>query len=103
MVDRALFVRLEAKEGKEAEVEDFLRSALDAVMEEEGTIDWYAVKFGTRDFAIFDTFGSEPDRLAHLAGKVGRALAANAPSLLSSMPRIEHAEILAFKEAAMSA
>ncbi len=99
MIDRALFVRLEAKEGKEDEVEAFLRSALDVVMEEEGTIDWYAVKFGTREFAIFDTFGSDKDRLAHLAGKVGQALIANAPTLLSRMPKIEHAEVLAFKEA----
>ena len=103
MIDRALFVRIEAKEGKEDEVEDFLRSALDAVMEEEGTIDWYAVKFGPRDFANFDTFGSEKDRLAHLAGKVGRALMANAPTLLSGEPKIEHAEVLAFKEAVAEA
>ena len=103
MIDRALFVRIEAKEGKEDEVEDFLRSALDDVMEEEGTIDWYAVKFGPRDFAIFDTFGSEKDRLAHLAGKVGQALIANAPALLSGMPKIERADVLAFKEAAVDA
>jgi quinol monooxygenase YgiN len=100
MIDRALFVRIEAKEGKEDEVEEFLRSALDDVLEEEGTIDWYAVKFETRDFAIFDTFGSEKDRLAHLAGKVGRALIAKTPTLLEGMPKIEHAEVLAFKEAA---
>ena len=100
MIDRALFVRIEAKEGKEDEVEDFLRSAREAVMEEEGTVDWYAVKFGARDFAIFDTFGSEKDRLAHLAGKVGRALIAHGPTLLSAMPEIEHAEVLACKEAA---
>ena len=87
MIDRALFVRIEAKEGKEDEVEDFLRSALDDVMEEEGTVDWYAVKFGTGDFAIFDTFGSEKDRLAHLAGKVGRALIAHTPTLLNGIPR----------------
>ena len=43
MIDRALFVRIEAKEGKEDEVEDFLKSALDDVMEEDGTVDWYAV------------------------------------------------------------
>ena len=98
MIDRALFVRIKAKEGKEDEVEDFLRGALDDVMEEEGTIDWYAVKFGTRDFAIFDTFGSETDRLAHLAGKVGRALLAHTPTLLSGMPSIERAEVLAFKD-----
>ena len=99
MIDRALFVRIEAKEGKEDEVEDFLRSALDDVLEEEGTIDWYAVKFGPGDFAIFDTFGSEKDRLAHLAGRVGRALIAKTPTLLNGVPKIEHAEVLAFKEA----
>ena len=97
MIDRALFVRIEAKEGKEDEVEDFLRKALADVNEEEGTINWYAVKFGSGDFAIFDTFGSEKDRLLHLAGKVGRALIANTPTLLSSIPKIEHAEVLASK------
>ena len=98
-----MFVRIEAKEGKEDEVEDFLRSALDDVMEEEGAVDCYAVKFGPRDFAFFDTFGSEKDRLAHLAGKVGRALLANAPTLLNGMPKIERAEVLAFKEAVVDA
>lgn len=97
MVDRALFVRIEAKDGKADEVEEFLRSALDDVRTEEGTINWYAVKFGAHDFAIFDTFGSEKDRLAHLAGKVGRALIAHTPTLLSTMPKIEHAEVLALK------
>jgi quinol monooxygenase YgiN len=97
MIDRALFVRLEAKVGKEAEVENFLKGALDAVSQEEGTINWYAVKFGSGEFAIFDTFGREEDRLAHLAGKVGQALAANAPDLLKNAPNIERAELLAFK------
>ena len=99
MIDRALFVRMEAKEGKEEEVAAFLKGALDAVREEPGTIEWYAVRFGERDFAIFDTFGSEEDRIAHLEGKVGQALVANAPSLLARMPVIERCEILASKEA----
>ena len=97
MIDRALFVRIEAKEGKEDEVENFLRNALRDVMQEEGTINWYAVEFGAREFAIFDTFGSEKDRLAHLAGKVGRALIAHTPTLLSGIPKVEHAEVLASK------
>lgn len=103
MIDRALFVRIEAKEGKEGKVEDFLTSALHDVMEEAGTIHWYAVKFSTREFAIFDTFGSEKDRLAHLAGKVGRALIAHTPTLLDGLPKIEHAEVLAFKAPAADA
>jgi quinol monooxygenase YgiN len=97
MIDRALFVRIEAKEDKEDEVEEFLRKALADVMEEEGTINWYAVKFGSGDFAIFDTFGSEKDRLAHLAGKVGRALIEHTPTLLRAIPKIERAEVLASK------
>jgi len=97
MIDRALFVRIRAQEGKEQEVEDFLRSALEDVRKEEGTINWYAVKFSADEFAIFDTFGGEADRLAHLAGKVGRALIAHTPTLLSGIPKIEHAEVLAFK------
>jgi len=95
----ALLVLLIAKAGKERELEEFLKSAQPLAAREAGTTTWYAVKFGSRDFAIFDTFGSEKDRLAHLAGKVGRALIANTPTLLSGMPKIEHAEVLAFKEA----
>ena len=97
MIDRALLVRIEAKEGKEDEVESFLRDALAAVREEDKTIDWFAVKFGKRDFAIFDTFPDESGRLAHLAGKVGRALIAKTPTLIEGLPKIEHAEVLASK------
>ncbi len=96
-VNKALFVRLRAKTGKEAELEAFLRDGLSAVMEEHDTTTWYAVRFGHDDFAIFDTFPGEPGRLAHLAGKVGRALIAKTPELLDGMPKIEHAQVLAYK------
>lgn len=96
MIDRALFIRIQAEEGKEDELEAFLTEALDAVREEEKTINWYALKFGKGDFAIFDTFPDELGRLAHLAGKVGRGLIAR-PLLVKGLPHIEHAEVLAFK------
>lgn len=96
-VKKALFVRLRAKPGKEAEVEAFLREGLSAVMEEHDTTTWYAVRFGHDDFAIFDTFPGDAGRLAHLAGKVGRALIAKTPVLLNEMPKIEHAQVLAYK------
>ena len=96
-VTKALFVRLTAKDGKGAEVEAFLRDALAPVMDEHDTTTWYAVRFGHHDFAIFDTFPGDKGRLAHLAGKVGRALIARTPELLEGMPTIEHAQVLAYK------
>ena len=96
-VEKALFVRLLAQDGKGNELEAFLRSGLAAVMEERDTTSWYAVRFGDRDFAIFDTFPSDEGRVAHLAGKVGSALIARTPELLQGAPHIEHAQVLAYK------
>lgn len=96
-VNKALFVRLKAKSGKEAEVEAFLRDGLSAAMEEEDTTTWYAVRFGHDEFGIFDTFPGNKGRLAHLAGKVGRALIAKTHELLDGMPHIENTQVLAYK------
>ena len=52
---------------------------------------------GFDDFAIFDTFPGDGGRLAHLAGKVGRALVAKTPELLDGLPKIEDAQVLAYK------
>ena len=41
MVKLALFVRLEAKPGKEADVEIFLRGGLPIVQDEPATIAWF--------------------------------------------------------------
>ena len=96
-VVKALFVRLVAKEGMGDQVEAFLREGLTAVLDEQDTSTWYALRFGEHDFAIFDTFPDNAGRLAHLAGKVGRALVLRTPELLVGMPRIEHGHVLAYK------
>jgi quinol monooxygenase YgiN len=93
----ALFVRLEAKPGKEKAVEDFLKSGAQLVLEEPGTIVWFAVRFGPRSFAIFDVFNDESGRQAHLSGKVAAALMKNAPELLAVAPTIEKVDVLAGK------
>jgi len=90
-----LFVRLEAKPGKEREVADFLRQALPMAQREPKTVSWYAVKLGPSTFAIFDTFDDETGRQEHLSGKVAATLMAKAPDLLLSPPVIEKADILA--------
>jgi hypothetical protein len=42
----AIWAQLEAKPGKEKEVEEFLKSAQPLAEREEGTITWYAIKMG---------------------------------------------------------
>jgi len=93
----ALFVRLEAKPGKEAEVAQFLLSAVPLVQAETGTTAWFALQFGPRSFAICDAFPDEAGRTAHLNGKVAAALMAKAADLFSSPPAIEKATVLADK------
>jgi quinol monooxygenase YgiN len=93
----ALYVRLEAKPGKESAVADFLRSALPLVNEEPATTVWFAIQMGPSTFGIFDAFPDDAGRQAHLSGKVAAALMENAPELLSEAPRIEQIDVLAAK------
>ncbi len=97
MVKTSLFVRLEAKPGKEQAVETFLRDALPEVNAERGTEAWFAIRMGPSTFAIFDACPDEAGRQAHLAGRVAAALMKNAPDLLSSSPAIDQADVLAAK------
>jgi quinol monooxygenase YgiN len=97
MVKVALFVRLEAKPGKEAEVADFLRSGLPLVQEEPATTAWFGIQLGPSTFGIFDAFPDEAGRQAHLSGKVAAALMAKASDLLAQPPSIERVDVLAAK------
>ena len=97
MVKKAIFVRLKAKTGKEAEVESFLNSGLALVQDEPLTINWFALKFDDSTFGIFDTFDGDEGRDAHLNGKVAEALMAKAGELLAEMPTIEKVELIAVK------
>jgi hypothetical protein len=51
MVKTALLVRLEAKPGKEADVESFLRGRLSVVNEEPATTAWLAIRIGPSTFS----------------------------------------------------
>src|SRR2546425_5981312 len=97
MVTVALFVRLEAKPGKETEVENFLRGGLAVVQEEPATAAWFAIRLGPSTFGIFDAFPDESGRQAHLAGRVAAALMAKASELLAEPPQIEKVDVIAAK------
>jgi quinol monooxygenase YgiN len=97
MVNVALFVRLEAKPGKEADVENFLRAGLPIVQEEPATTVWFALRLGPSTFAIYDAFPDESGRQAHLSGRVAAALMEKASELFAQPPTIEKADVLAAK------
>ena len=97
MVKVALFVRLEAKPGKETAVASFLESALPLANQEATTPVWFALRLGPSTFGIFDAFADEAGRSAHLAGPIAAALMANADELLAQPPQIDQVDVLAAK------
>src|SRR3546814_18709131 len=97
MVKVALFVRLEAKPGKEKEVESFLMSGLPIVNEEPATNAWFGIRLGPSTFGIFDAFPNEAGRQAHLSGKVAAALMAKDGELFLEAPTLENVDVLAAK------
>ena len=96
-ITKGLLVRLEAKHGKDDEIEDFLSSALPLVREESGTKAWFAVRFGRSEYGIVDFFPDEASRDAHLNGAVASALLQKADELFETSPYIQKIEILASK------
>jgi quinol monooxygenase YgiN len=90
-----LLVTLEARAGKEADAEAFLKSAQPLALDEKGTLKWYAIKLGPGKFGIFDTFANEAGRNAHLSGDIAKALGARASELFAVPPQVQKVEVLA--------
>ncbi|MDQ0513323.1 putative quinol monooxygenase [Ancylobacter amanitiformis] len=97
MTSMSLYVELKARPGKEEVVAAFLAGARTLVEAEPGTIAWFAVRFDSDTFAIFDAFDDETGREAHLAGQVAAALMAQADDLLATPPVIRKGSVLADK------
>ena len=97
MLSVGLFVRLEAKPGKEQEVAAFLTQGLQMANQEKTTPLWFALRLGPSTFAVFDAFHDDSGRQTHLNGPIAKALMAQAPTLLAEAPSIEKTEILGAK------
>ena len=97
MPKKSLFVRLEAKPGKEAEVAAFLKQGLAMANQEPTTLLWFSLQLGPSTFAVFDAFRDEAGRQTHLTGPIAKALMANAPHLFAAPPAIEPLEVLGAK------
>ncbi|HXB22284.1 MAG TPA: hypothetical protein VNV88_12925 [Candidatus Solibacter sp.] len=95
-VKLALWIRLEAKPGKERDIENFLRGGLSLVQQEPATISWFGIRLGPSTFGIFDAFPDEAGREAHLSGKVAAGLKEKV-DLFAQPPSIEKVDVLAAK------
>ncbi len=97
MKNLGLLATLKAKPGKESEVQEFIKGAVELARKEDKTLTWYSFKIDENTFGIFDTFETEEGRDAHLNGDIAKALMANADRLLSEAPDIKKIEILSSK------
>ena len=93
----AVWVTMEAKAGRTADMAGLLRSAGPLVAAEAGTTAWFALQLGPTSFAIFAAFADEAGRAAHLGGVTAAALTRAAPDLLVGPPTIGRADVLADK------
>lgn len=92
-----ILATLQARPGKEINVEEFLKSATPLVAAELGTTAWFAFKISPASFGIFDTFNDEQGRNAHVNGEVAKALFARAEELFVTPPQIQMVDIVAEK------
>jgi quinol monooxygenase YgiN len=92
-----ILVTLQARPGKEREVEEFLSLATSLVAAEVGTTAWFAFKIGPATFGIFDTFGNEEGRRAHVNGEVAKALFGRAEELFVTHPQVQMVDIVGEK------
>src|SRR5260370_34080152 len=97
MLKVALFVRLEAKAGKENDVVKFLETGLALANQEPTTPLWFALRLGPSTFGVFDAFADESGRQAHLNGPIAHALMAKAPELFDKPHALEQIDVLGTK------
>ena len=68
---KAFFIEIEARPGKEEDVEQMLRDIRAAVEDEPATGPWFAVRRSATSFAIFEAFPDIAGRQAHVDGAGG--------------------------------
>jgi quinol monooxygenase YgiN len=86
-------VHFEARSGKEADWERFLKEALVAIQEAPGTTAWFAFRLGPSTSGVFDAFPDEEGRLAHFLA--GAARAEKGSDLLEMPPVVEKVDVFA--------
>ena len=95
--EKALHIRLEARPGREADVEKLVRDILRDVQAEPATAPWFGVRLSKRVFGIFERFPNEGGRKAHLSGRGAARLMAQSNALLAKPAEISKLDIIGEK------
>ncbi len=96
-MEKALHIRLEARRGREAQVEGLVRDILRDVQGEAATGPWFGVRLSRRVFGIFERFPDESGRRAHLSGLGAARLMAKSNALLARPADISRLDIIGAK------
>lgn len=99
MASQGLLIRLEAKPGRDAELEALLQSALPLVRCAEETTAWFAVRFERPDFILLDVFPDDGGPEARLMGPITKGVLERAAELelLAKAPVVQKLSVLADK------
>lgn len=92
-----LLATVVVKSGKEEQVKEFLKNAVEMAKAEKKTITWYSFQIDSNTFGIFDTFEEEEGREAHLNGEIAQKLTESADELFSEGPTIKKIDIISSK------
>lgn len=90
-----MFVKVEVRPEKVAEVESQLQASREPMEAEEGLLSWFAAKVGPTTFLIFNTFVDDEARQRHLASEMTAEMSRQADDLFAEPPMILEHEVLA--------
>ena len=97
VVTKGLLLRLPIKESHSDDAADFLRNGQSVVEQEPDTTHWFAIRFESGDYGVFDVFPNPKGRRAHLTGKIPQQLALHGLPWLDGLPNMSFADVLADK------
>lgn len=92
-----LLATIEAKPEHAEEVAAMLGGAVELANADQFTQAWFAFRVDATTFGVFDTFGDEAGRRAHLEGRIAAALTEAAATTLAAPPDIREIDLLGVK------
>ena len=95
--EKALHIRLEARPGRERDVERLVADILQDVRREPATGPWFGTRLSKRVFAIFERFPDEAGRRSHLSGRGAARLMARSNTILARPAEITKLDVIGMK------